>query len=111
MVFGFDKQSEKRHISSIIISILIGYPLANIVSAKKRARQNVKQRLHNMSAKSNLRTHIKKLLSLIEGGQMEDAKAFYPTVSGVIDKVASKGIIHKNKASRHKSRLVKKISA
>ncbi len=85
--------------------------MANILSAKKRARQNVKRRLQNMSAKSNMRTHIKKLLALVESGKKDDAKALLPVVSSVIDKVAAKGIIHKNKADRHKSRLAKKVFA
>lgn len=85
--------------------------MANIKSAKKRARQNVKRRLSNVSAKSNMRTHIKKLLALVEAGQKDEAKVLLPKVSSVIDKVASKGMIHKNKANRHKSRLAAKVYA
>ncbi len=71
--------------------------MPNIKSARKRVRQAAKRRMHNKHLRSRLRTHIKSVLSAIEAGDREAAP--------VIDSIADKGIIHKNKAARHKSRL------
>jgi small subunit ribosomal protein S20 len=79
--------------------------LANIKSAKKRARQNIKLRAHNASQRSMLRTYIKKVVKAIETGDHAQALATYQQAQPVIDKAAGKGLIHKNKAARHKSRL------
>lgn len=83
--------------------------MANIASAKKRARQTLKRRLHNASARSNLRTHIKRVLAAIQAGNKEEAQSAFATAVSVIDKAASKGLVHKNKAARQKSRLSTKI--
>lgn len=83
--------------------------MANIASAKKRARQAEKHRQHNASLRSMVRTYIKKVYSAIaEGNQKLAAEAFQAAVP-VIDRIASKGLIHKNKAARHKSRLTAHI--
>lgn len=79
--------------------------MANIKSAQKRARQNIVRRAHNMSQRSNLRTAIKKVVNAIAGGDKEVASAAYKDAAPTIDSMADKGIIHKNKAARHKSRL------
>lgn len=79
--------------------------MANIASAKKRARQAVNLRSHNASQRSYLRTHIKKVVNAIAANDKEAAQAAYQAAVPVIDAMASKGIIHKNKAARHKSRL------
>lgn len=79
--------------------------MANIASAKKRARQGEKLRLHNASHRSMFRTQIKKVVSAIESKDKEAAQAAYQAAVPVIDAMVSKGIIHKNKAARHKSRL------
>ena len=86
-------------------------PLPNIKSAKKRVRQANKRRMHNKNLRSRLRTHIKGVLSAIEAGNHEEATAAYKAAVPVIDSVADKGIIHKNKAARHKSRLNAHIRA
>jgi len=85
--------------------------LANIKSAIKRARQNPKKRRHNSSLRSMLRTHIKAVVSAIEEKNVDLARKTYTEAVPVIDKMASKGLIHRNKAARHKSRLNTKIKA
>jgi small subunit ribosomal protein S20 len=75
------------------------------VQAKKRARQAEKRRQHNASFRSMVRTAIKRVVSAIEEGNAEKAAAAYTAAVPVIDRMADKGIIHKNKAARHKSRL------
>jgi small subunit ribosomal protein S20 len=88
--------------------------VANSPQAKKRARQSEGRRRHNASLRSLVRTVIKKVDAAISTGDTEQAKAAYAAAVPVIDKMADKGILHKNKASRHKSRLntqVKKLSA
>ena len=85
--------------------------MANIKSAIKRARQNVKLRQHNNSARSMFRTYIKNVLKAVETGNKEDALAAYVKAQPVIDKAAAKGLVHKNKAARIKSRLVVRVKA
>lgn len=80
--------------------------MANIKSAIKRARQNIKRRQHNASARSMFRTYVKNVLKAVEAGNQGDAEAAYAKAQPVIDKAANKGLIHKNKAARVKSRLV-----
>ena len=79
--------------------------MANTAQAKKRARQNDSQRLHNASLRSKLRTVLKKITKAILAGDKKVAKKFFDENVSVIDKIADKKIIHKNKAARHKSRL------
>ena len=85
--------------------------MANSAQARKRARQNEKRRQHNASLRSMVRTYIKKVNAAIEGGNQADAQAAYTAAVPVIDRMADKGIIHKNKAARHKSRLNAQIKA
>jgi small subunit ribosomal protein S20 len=83
--------------------------LANIKSAKKRARQAEKRRRHNAGLRSMVRTHIKKVINEIASGNKENAQKAYQDAVPVIDRMVTKGIIHKNKAARHKSRLSTQI--
>ena len=85
--------------------------MANTPQAKKRARQNEKARKHNASLRSMTRTYIKKVVAAIKAGDQEAAKAAFAAAVPVIDRIADKGIIHKNKAARHKSRLNAQIKA
>lgn len=85
--------------------------MANSPQAKKRAIQNEKSRKHNASMRSMTRTYIKKVISAIESGDKEAANTAYAAAVPVIDRMADKGIIHKNKAARHKSRLNSQIKA
>lgn len=85
--------------------------MANTASAKKRARQGEKHRQHNASFRSMVRTYIKKVQAAIQTGNKENAAKAYAEAVPVIDRMADKGIIHKNKAARHKSRLNTQIKA
>lgn len=85
--------------------------MANIKSAIKRARQNVKLRQHNASARSMFRTYIKNVIKAVESGDKEAAQAAYSKAQPVIDTAAGKGLIHKNKAARIKSRLVARVKS
>lgn len=79
--------------------------MANTKQAKKRVRQAEKSRQQNASMRSMLRTYIKKVVAAIAAGNQKDAQSALQTATPVIDRMASKGIIHANKAARHKSRL------
>jgi small subunit ribosomal protein S20 len=83
--------------------------LANIKSAKKRARQSEKHRQHNASLRSMVRTYIKKVYNAIEAQDKKLAEECYTAAQPIIDRMADKGLIHKNKAARHKSRLTAHI--
>jgi small subunit ribosomal protein S20 len=85
--------------------------VANSPQARKRARQNEKRRTHNASLRSMVRTYLKKTYAAIESGEAEAAQAAYNAVVPVLDRIADKGIIHKNKAARHKSRLNAQVKA
>ena len=85
--------------------------LANIKSAKKRAVQSEKSRQHNASRRSMMRTYLKKVVKAIAEGNKESAQAAFVTVQPILDRFASRGLIHKNKAARHKSRLAAQIKA
>lgn len=79
-------------------------------SAKKRLRQNRKHNLRNRSYKSSLRTQIKNFLGVIKEGNVQAAEKELQLTVKKIDKAAAKGILHKNNASRRKSRLTKKLN-
>jgi len=85
--------------------------LANSPQARKRARQGEKRRRHNASFRSMVRTSIKKVQAAIESRDHQAASEAYRNAVPVIDRMADKGIIHKNKAARHKSRLNAAIRA
>ncbi len=85
--------------------------MANIKSAQKRARTSEKRRLANMAQRSRMRTFIKRVVTDVEKGDKDAAVTSYKAAVPVIDNMAGKGIIHKNKAARHKSRLNKMILA
>ncbi|GGF96778.1 MULTISPECIES: 30S ribosomal protein S20 [Cysteiniphilum] len=85
--------------------------MANSKQAKKRVRQAEKNRQHNMSRRSMMRTFMKKTIKAIEASDVSLAKDCFAKLQPVLDRYATKGLIHKNKAARHKSRLVAKIKA
>ena len=85
--------------------------MANSAGSKKRARQAIKSRAHNGSIRSMVRTYLKKVDAAIEAGNKTEAQAAYVVATSQLDKAADKGLYHKNKASRHKSRLSVKIKA
>lgn len=84
--------------------------MANTKSAEKRHRQNVNQRERNRAHRSRLRTAIKRLRSAVSSGDASAAEAILPETLSVIDKIAQKGVIHPNAASRYKSRLAKHVA-
>ena len=85
--------------------------MANTAQAKKRAKQAEKSRVRNAGQRSNLRTFVKKVIAAVNAGDKEKAQAAYKIVVPIIDSAVNKGIIHKNKAARSKSRLNAKIKA
>jgi small subunit ribosomal protein S20 len=85
--------------------------LANSPQAKKRARQAVKRRTRNVAKRSEFRSVLKSTTYAIEAGEKESAASALKTAIPVIDAMVSKGLIHKNKAARHKSRLTARVKA
>lgn len=85
--------------------------MANSPQARKRAKQNDKRRAHNASLRSLVRTKMKRVLASIQTGDAGASQAAYAEAVPVIDKMVTKGIISKNKAARHKSRLNAKVKA
>ena len=85
--------------------------MANSAQARKRARQGEKRRIRNASQKSMARTYIKRVNAAIDAKNVEEANDAFVQAVPVIDKMISKGILHKNQAARYKSRLNKKIKA
>lgn len=79
--------------------------MANSAQARKRARQAEKHRQRNASARSMMRTYIKNVVKAIDDGDKSAAEGAYKAAVPVIDSAARKGLIHMNKAARHKSRL------
>jgi len=79
--------------------------LANIKSAAKRARQNIKRREENKRTKSLLKTAIRRFEESLEDGDPEEARFNLNAAVRQIDKATSKGVVHKNNAARKKSRL------
>ena len=83
--------------------------MANSAQARKRARQNLKQRARNASLRTAFRTAVKKVIKAIEAGDKAAAKVVFNDSQKIIDSIADKGVFHKNKAARHKSRLSARI--
>ncbi len=82
-----------------------------IASGLKRTRQNVKLNAANTALRSKFRTVIKNVQKAVAAGDKDKASELFKTAQPVIDSVADKGIFHKNKAARHKSRLSAKVKA
>ena len=85
--------------------------MANTASAKKAARQSEKVRARNASLRSKLRSAIKRVQAAIKGGDKAAANGVLRDAGKVIDTIADKKIVHKNKAARHKSRLNSAVKA
>lgn len=83
--------------------------MANSAQSRKRARQSEKQRQHKASQRSTLRTYLKNVVKAVAKGDKAAAQEAYKVAVPVIDNMANKGLIHKNKAARHKSRLNKHV--
>jgi small subunit ribosomal protein S20 len=82
-----------------------------LASGRKRARQDVKLNAHNSSLRSQFRTVVKNVQKAVIAGDKAKASDIFKAGQSVIDSVADKGLFHKNKAARHKSRLSAKIKA
>ena len=85
--------------------------MANIKSSAKRALLISKSTAKNKSAKSLMKTNIKKFDAAVSGSDREAAEGAYRTAVKTVDRAATKGLIHKNKAARRKSRLTRKLNA
>ena len=85
--------------------------MANTKQAAKRAKQSTKHRGANVSLRTELRTAIKKVDKAIAAGNAAEADKVLRAETSTIDRIAGKGIIHANKAARHKSRLAAKVKA
>lgn len=83
--------------------------MANIQSAKKRWRQNIRRRAINKISKSTMRSYIKKTRKAIQNKDKQTAQKLLPPTFSVIDKAVKKGSIHKNKGNRYKSRLSRQV--
>jgi small subunit ribosomal protein S20 len=83
--------------------------LANIKSQIKRNRQNIKRRARNRVVRGNFRSALRKARLAIEIGDVEQANTAAQAATKALDKAAAKGVIHKNKAARQKSRLMQRL--
>ena len=85
--------------------------MANIKSAKKRAKQAVVRNARNAAQRSMLRTAVKKVLKAIDANDAAGATAAFTVAQPILDRFSARGLIHKNTAARHKSRLTARIKA
>lgn len=85
--------------------------MANSKSAEKRARQAIKRRASNVTQRSRVRGAVRKVVAAVESGNQTEAAAALKEATPVIDAMARKGILHRNKAARHKSRLARRVKA
>ena len=85
--------------------------MANLPSAKKRIKQDERNRVRNRARRSTIKTETRKLLDAIHRGELDQAQALYVQVTKKIDQVAAKGTMHRNTAARNKSRLARRLNA
>ncbi len=85
--------------------------MANSAQARKRARQAETHRKHNAPRRNMMRTHIKNVVKALDANDKDSATEAFKLAVPVIDRLANQGLIHKNKAARHKSRLNMRIKA
>lgn len=85
--------------------------MANLASAKKRIKQNEQNRTRNRVRKSVIKTETRKFLEAVHGGDVSAAQQMLASVTKKLDQVAAKGTLHKNTASRRKSRLARRLNA
>ena len=84
--------------------------MANIASAKKRMRQNLRRRARNRAVKSATRTQVRKFLAALAAGDLQAAQDQFRLAARALDKAAGHGVLHKNTAARQKSRLAAKLN-
>jgi small subunit ribosomal protein S20 len=85
--------------------------LANIKSQIKRNRQNEERRVRNKSVRSALKTYARRVREALDAGDREGAEAAYRRAARAYDKATSKGVIHRNSAANHKSRLARTLNS
>ncbi len=85
--------------------------MANTSSAKKRVKQSERNRERNIALKNRMRTSVKKVLKAMDDGNQTEAIESFKIAKPLIDSLARKGIIHKNKAANQKKKLSKRIKA
>ncbi len=85
--------------------------MANIKSAKKRAKQTIVRNARNNAQRSQLRTAVKKVLKALDANDAKGAQEAFTVAQPILDRFSARGLIHKNKAARHKSRLTARIKA
>jgi small subunit ribosomal protein S20 len=85
--------------------------VANLASAKKRNRQNERNRVRNRARRSVVKTETRKFTDAIQGGELQAAQEALVSVTRKIDQVAAKGTMHRNTAARKKSRLARRLNA
>jgi len=85
--------------------------MANTRSAAKKMRQSEKRRLRNAGIRSGVRTAVKGVRSAIESGSVDEARVQWSRTIKVLDKAATKGVVHKNAVARRKSRLTRQLNA
>jgi small subunit ribosomal protein S20 len=85
--------------------------MANTKSAEKRSREAVERRARNVAHRSKVRSAVRKVVEAIRAGNKAEAAAALKAAAPVIDAMARKGVIHRNKAARHKSRLAAQVKA
>jgi len=85
--------------------------MANIKSSRKRARQADERRVRNLGLRTSVRTAIKKVKKAVAAGDKASAAAVLTESQGIIDRCSAKGVLHRNAASRHKSRLAQAVKA
>ena len=85
--------------------------MANIKSSKKRAKQTVVRNARNAAQRSQLRTAVKKVIKALDARDAEAAQSAFVSAQPLLDRFAARGLIHRNKAARHKSRLTARIKA
>ncbi len=85
--------------------------MANLASAKKRIKQNERNRERNRARKSAIKTETRRLMDSLRAGDTQTAQTMFTQVTKLLDQVASKGTLHKNTAARKKSRLARQVNA
>lgn len=85
--------------------------MANIKSAKKRAKQTVVRNARNTAQRSRLRTAVKNVVKALDANDVAGAQAAFAVAQPILDRFSARNLIHKNKAARHKSRLTARIKA
>ncbi len=84
--------------------------MPNTRSAKKRMRQNMKRRIQNKSVRARTRTQVKKARAALAEGELSEAQEAVRQAASELDRAVRKGVIHRNKSNRQKSRLMKRLA-